>query len=140
MDDTGEVPKAVSSPSTVHDIVTSAESTKEFAGNVVSTVPSKDEGDAEDESWKSVLLSSLDRLFELTASGYAIKKEDSNEFLEKVFTELVVVRQTVIELDKTDQIKCADDIGDRPQFIASLVPFMAQVYKGEYKERTRPCT
>lgn len=78
-----------------------------------------------------LLLNSLDKLFELTLSGYA-KKEDSHELLEKVITELVNIRQTFVKLDETDQKAFADGIGGRPEFMASLVPFMVQVYEGEY--------
>ena len=145
----------VSSPSnSAHDSDTAATISATAKGSQSSDVASSDEISAtttvmtslvggasqQDESaislsastseWISGLLDSLDSLFQLTASGYT-KKEDSHEFLEKVIMELVNIRQTFVKLDITDRTECANDIGDRPQFMTSLVQFMIQVYKGE---------
>lgn len=78
---------------------------------------------------KTSLFNLLDKLFELTAAGY-VQTVGSNEFLESVSTVLMSICEAVVELDLSDQMKWADDMGDRPQFMAALVPFMAQVYYG----------
>ena len=81
------------------------------------------------EENKAILFNSLEKLFKLTASGYA-KKGDSNGFLESIFSALADMRSTFMKLDKPNQIKCAEQIGDRPEFMAVLIPFMSQVYRG----------
>ena len=92
-----------------------------------------DSTDLSSPQHQSVLFNSLEELFKLTASGYA-KTEGSDEVLEKVFDMLVDMRRTLVDLAKPDQIKCAEEIGDMPKFMSVLVPFMAQVYKGEHKQ------
>ena len=71
----------------------------------------------------------IDKLFQLTSSGYT-KREGSNELLEEVFELLVDIRDGLMKLTKSEQEKVAEEVGERPEFISLLVPFMVQVYKG----------
>ena len=75
------------------------------------------------------LFDSLDKLFKLTAAGY-VQRTDIDDSFEHVCRELEAICQAVIKLEQSDQVKCADEIGERAEFTTVLVPFMAQVYKG----------
>lgn len=79
--------------------------------------------------WKASLLKSFHKLFQVTDCGSTGCSErlDSND-VENVSTELVNICETVMNLSKSDQIMCVEEIGES---VTKLAPFMAQVYYGE---------
>lgn len=118
------------SPSTVEKDETPSDNLV-GAEDVENTVESSEVTETESDL-KASLLNSFEALFQLTASGYA-KKDGSDEFLENIFTVLSDVQSTFVKLDKPVQISCAEQIGDRPEFMAVLIPFMSQVYKSKLR-------
>ena len=76
--------------------------------------------------WKSGLLKSLHKLFQLTNMGRS-ERFDSDD-LENVSTELAYVCEVAMKLSKADQSICIEEIGES---ITKLAPFMARVYHGE---------
>lgn len=80
--------------------------------------------------WKSGLLKSVHKLFQLTNMGYS-ERFDSND-LENVSTELEFICEVVMKLSKADQSICVEEIGES---VTKLAPFMAQVYHGESRRQ-----
>lgn len=77
--------------------------------------------------WKSSLLKSIHKLFQLTnMAGYS-ERFDSND-LENVSTELEFICEVVMKLSKVDQSICVEEIGES---VTKLAPFMARVYHGK---------